>query len=128
MPTLLEAGFGSVAAKRKDGAPLYSWRCSPVWRFWTRVEKQKTGKRCWIWQGRKSGEYGHFEINGKAMYVHRFSYELHNGPIPKGLFVCHACDNPPCVNPKHLWLGTHRENIQDWVKKGRISRKERRGY
>jgi hypothetical protein len=76
------------------------------------------GDKCWIWKGAtlRTG-YGAFGIGPRKS--HRVSYELFNGPIPPGKMVCHSCDNPPCVNPEHLWIGTNRENILDSIKKGR---------
>lgn len=73
---------------------------------------------CWPWTGACSpAGYGRLPDN---TYVHRKSYELHVGPIPEGLFVCHACDNPPCGNPWHLFLGSSAENAQDMARKGRV--------
>jgi len=77
---------------------------------------------CWEWQAaRTRSGYGIFSVRGKLTYVHRFSYELHIGPIPVGYHVCHRCDNPSCCNPDHLFLGTDRENLSDMRDKGRGS-------
>lgn len=89
-------------------------------RFWSKVDK--TGD-CWVWtagtRGRGSHRYGAIRINGKNRSAHRVSWELTNGPIPGGLVVCHHCDNPPCVRPDHLFLGTVQDNALDRDRKGR---------
>lgn len=76
---------------------------------------------CWLWQGKKLPTgYGMIRITReKQAYAHRLAYELNHGPIPKGLFICHACDVPGCVNPAHLWAGTPKENTHDMIRKGR---------
>ena len=97
---------------------------TPEQRFWKSVDK-KGENECWEWVGGTvTGGYGKFSVNRKYTRVHRFSYELHKGKIPKGegyhgMCVCHSCDNPLCVNPKHLRLGTQKENIQEMFTKGR---------
>lgn len=75
---------------------------------------------CWVWDKCSSeSEYGRFHAYGKCFPAHRFSYELHVGKIPKGLVACHKCDNPPCVNPNHIFIGTHLDNTIDMHRKGR---------
>jgi HNH endonuclease len=73
---------------------------------------------CWEWtKGRKSGGYGCLRVGDSTMTAHRYSYELVHGPVKDGLYVLHSCDNPPCVNPAHLRLGSHQENMQDAVER-----------
>lgn len=86
-------------------------------RFWQRVVKSD---HCWLWTGsRQPAGYGLLSRDGKYVLTHRFSYELHYGPIPDGLWCLHHCDTPACVRPDHLFLGTHRENMLDSGAKGR---------
>ena len=75
---------------------------------------------CWEWTGHimKNG-YGQIGLMGKVLLVHRASYMTFIGDIPKGLLVCHKCDNPKCFNPEHLFIGSNNDNVQDMVKKGR---------
>jgi len=77
---------------------------------------------CWEWTHALNNiGYGMFRwATNKMRTAHRVSYELHKGPIPNGLFVCHTCDNPKCVNPEHLWVGTRKDNFDDMVSKGRF--------
>lgn len=79
---------------------------------------------CWIWQSGSRGraetrQYGRHWANGKSINAHRFSYLIHIGQIPDGIYVCHKCDNPLCVNPNHLFLGTHQDNMKDMTQKNR---------
>jgi hypothetical protein len=75
---------------------------------------------CWEWQAAVNNiGYGFIRDKTKMRTAHRVSYEQHIGPIPSGKNVCHTCDNPKCVNPDHLWVGTVKDNMQDKVRKGR---------
>lgn len=92
-------------------------RTTPEERFWSQVDKSK---ECWEWVGYcKSNGYGDFSVGRKAVFAHRFSYELMYGPIPESMVICHLCDNPKCVRPDHLKLGTQHDNVHDCIKKGR---------
>ncbi len=87
-------------------------------RFWQKVEKNPEG--CWSWTATiDRGGYGSIGTPTGLEYAHRLSWIIHNGPIPNGLFVLHHCDNPPCVRPDHLFLGTHQDNQDDRLRKGR---------
>lgn len=96
-------------------------------RFWRRVEKQNPDA-CWLWTGAKSPKgYGRVSVGSRttktkhAAISSRIAYMLTYGEIPHGLHVLHKCDNPPCCNPTHLFLGTNRDNINDRAAKGRPS-------
>lgn len=81
---------------------------------------------CWIWMGATQVRgYGEILSSNRKMLAHRASYEAFVGPIPKGMYVCHACDNVYCVNPNHLFLGTQKQNLQDMAAKGRSTRGEK---
>ena len=85
--------------------------------FWSLVDKSDG---CWLWRGPQNGKgYGRIYHNKKRQVAHRIAYELTVGPIPDGLFACHKCDNPICVNPDHLFLGTQQDNMRDWTQKGK---------
>ena len=86
-------------------------------RFWAKVDKSGD---CWEWQGyRLPKGYGRIYAFGKSWMTHHMSLLLEGSDIPSGMIVCHHCDNPPCVNPDHLFIGTHVDNARDRDKKGR---------
>lgn len=86
-------------------------------RFLSKISIDDSG--CWLWMAGKSrAGYGQMRINKKTIYAHRLSYEINKGDIPYGFCILHSCDNPACVNPEHLSIGTQKDNLQDmWRKK-----------
>lgn len=124
-PSLIRKGGGKYCSAlcRQQGArrPLEE-------RFWEKVDKNgpipahrpELGP-CWLWTGSKD-RYGKFSPGGHSpvpLNAHRVSYELAYGPVPDGKQICHECDNPPCVNPSHLFAGTADENMKNMRTKGR---------
>lgn len=91
-------------------------------RFWSKVKK---GAGCWEWTGSvNGGGYGLIFVRASEnarRVAHGLAWEITNGPVPEGMFVLHKCDNPPCVRPDHLFLGTHQDNMNDAASKGRMS-------
>lgn len=108
--------------------PGHHKRLPLIDRFWVKVDRSGGEDACWVWIACLSDKgYGQFVWHGRQEIASRVSYEIAYGVRPGNLEVCHSCDNPPCVNPKHLWLGTRQDNIADSVQKGRTAASKRLG-
>lgn len=125
-PKLCECGCGQPVRLKVhrfvNGHQYKRYETTLEQKFWKYVTPAGSND-CWLWQGTtiRSG-YGHIRHRDRDYAAHRIAYELAHGPIPDGLVVMHSCDNPGCVNVAHLSLGTHAENAQDKVRKGRAPR------
>mgnify|MGYP000998694190 FL=1 len=92
-------------------------------RFWTKVDVREPGE-CWPWTAAvrsRTCQYGVLKVDGTVRLAHRLSFEIAYGEVPDGLFVCHTCDTPRCVNPAHLFAGSAQDNAVDAVQKGRMN-------
>lgn len=124
--------------KRPDGLQMWCRSCSSAYgkshyrashrpvpghreRFWANVAIGAPDE-CWPWRRAKPGKYGFFQADRRCTHAHRYAWIFTHSDIDTGICVCHKCDNPPCCNPNHLFLGSHAENAADKVAKGRQSR------
>lgn len=112
-----ECYYAAAAKRRRSNGKKWGQTRIAV-RFWEKVTRSNEG--CWTWQGsRNESGYGVLLVRGRKLVAHRVSWEVIFGPVPDGMLVLHRCDNPPCVRPDHLFIGTHMDNIQDCIAKGR---------
>jgi hypothetical protein len=124
-PNVLQGGRGRFCS-----VPCARWaqyRGTEVERFWANVDRRQPDE-CWLWKGALSSTgYGMVGFDGKRQKAHRIAYRLAVGAIASSGFICHRCDEPRCVNPAHLFEGSHADNVRDMMEKDRQNRGERNG-
>lgn len=125
---LVRRGLIRERLQLSNGVPVGRFRTDRDWEksIMSRVKKQDDG--CWRWTGFINNKgYGMCCFRGRSRAAHRAVYEMLVGPVPDGLDCCHTCDNPKCVNPSHIFIGTRTDNMRDAARKGRTARGERAG-
>ncbi len=124
-PTRIATGKPLFCSQRCYHSTRSERRRNSVEHFWSLYDKHTD---CWIWTGgRDTDGYGKYNLHGTVWVASRLAYTLAYGPVPPDKYVCHTCDNPPCGNPPHLFLGTNRDNMRDAASKGRIAVGQRNG-
>lgn len=122
---------GAGKAQRKaesECKPIARLSVKDKTRFLGKTSPDKSSNGCIEWiAGKNKKNYGKFSIGSRSITAHRVAYWIHHGIDPVGLHVCHTCDNPPCVNPEHLFIGTNTDNLNDRLVKNRTARGERVG-
>ena len=113
---------GSLELTRRKAKAIVPADAGDVAWFWARVDKSGGPDACWEWRAaRQRTGYGAVWFGRRVVQVHRVAWTLTNGPIPEGKLICHRCDNPPCANPAHLFLGMDDDNVRDKEQKGRAN-------
>ncbi len=105
---------------RKITMATSDYTSKDIERFWSKDILKADSELCWEWTGScDSSGYGTIRVNKSTHSTHRTAWRITYGTIPSGMYICHKCDNPKCVNPNHLWIGTSQDNSLDRARKGR---------
>lgn len=115
----VQARTSGVSGQRLPDVAVTSRHVAETERFWLKVGRSVGPDGCWEWTGCRVRGYGQVQFGGKSQYAHRVAFVLTNGPIPRGKMICHHCDNPGCVRPDPLYVGTAQTNSDDMWARGR---------